>query len=271
MKIWIITSWNENLSLFMWLQKYNHSYFVYYDQVSWPYGDKNISVVETRIEQAIEYLLAQWVEKIIVSPIMELYFLQNKKFQEVLLPIFSQYIADYCFSYSLVWKIWIVWDYLDISLAQSLLEAFSKKYALTDNQKNIRKFNFPFSYWIKEVPMRKYFLTTLSYSDYMVNKVLKFDLRYFKDSNVDTLIPMSYNYFNFQSTISKYFNFNKCRFHKFQVIQTIMDKLLVDNQSEKYEVTIFVNWHDDFIKREKRLLWLIQKGKEIVIDFQNIA
>ena len=103
----------------------------------------------------------------------------------------------------------------------------------------------------------------------MVNKVLKFDLRYFKDSNVDTLIPMSYSYFHFQPTISKYFNFKKCRFHKFQSIQLIMDKLL-NGWQNKYEVTIFVNGHADFIKREKRLLWLMQKGKEVDIDFQNI-
>lgn len=270
MKIWIISSWNENLSLFIWLQKYNHSYFVYYDQISWPYGDKDISFVERKVEKAIEFLLAKWVEKVIVSPIVELYFLQNNKFQDIILPLFSQYLLNYCFTYSLVGKIGVIWDYLDISLSQKLLSNFSEKYKLSDNQKNIRKFKFPFSYWTKEVPMWKYFLTTLSYSNYMVNKVTKFDLRYFKDSNVDTLIPMSYSYFNFQSTISRYFNFNKCRFHKFQSIQTIMDDLLISDQSKKYGVTIFANGHAEFVKREKRLLWLLQKWKEIVVDFQNI-
>lgn len=270
MKIWIITSWNENLALFMWLHKYNHSYFVYYDQISWPYGDKDILTVEKNIEKAIKYLLSQWIERIIVSPIIELYFLQKNKFQDIILPIFSQYLLKYCFNYSLVGKIGVVGNYLDCQLWQELLADFSKKYQLSDNQKKISKFKFPFSYWFKEVPMWKYFLTTLSYSNYMVNKVLKFDLRYFKDSNVDTLVPMDYSYFHFQPTISKYFNFKKCRFHKFQSIQLIMDDLLINNQSGKYEVTIFVNGHSDFIQREKRLLWLMQKGKEIDVKFKYI-
>ena len=100
-----------------------------------------------------------------------------------------------------------------------MLKQEAKNYSLTDNQKSIKKFQSPFAYRTKEVSMRKYYLTTLSYSDFMVNKVIKFDMRYFKDAMTDTVIPLNYGYFNFQNTLSKFFNFKKIRFHKLEKIE----------------------------------------------------
>ena len=88
-------------------------------------------------------------------------------------------------------------------------------------QKSIRKFHFPFSRWAKEVPLRKYFLAKLSFSSMMVNRVVKEDLKYFKDAMVDTLIPLNYGYFNYQNTITKFLNFKKIRFHKLEKIEEL--------------------------------------------------
>ncbi|MEI6672958.1 MAG: hypothetical protein WCL02_06625 [bacterium] len=63
---------------------------------------------------------------------------------------------------------------------------------LSDNQKAIKKFHFPFVYRVKETSLWKYYLTTLSYSHILINKIIKFDLRYFKDAMVDTLLPLNY-------------------------------------------------------------------------------
>lgn len=49
MKIGIITSGNENLTLFKFLNKFNHEYFVYYDQNNWPYGDKNFEYSRQKV------------------------------------------------------------------------------------------------------------------------------------------------------------------------------------------------------------------------------
>ncbi|MEI8090957.1 MAG: hypothetical protein WCG98_01590 [bacterium] len=118
-------------------------------------------------------------------------------------------------------KIGVVGDYADIEVGQQFLKTLEKTYTLSETQKVIRKFHAPFDYRVKEVPLRKYFLTQLSFSDMMVNKVIKFDLRYFKDALVDTVIPFNYGYFNYQNTISKFFNFKKIRFHKLEKIEAL--------------------------------------------------
>jgi len=127
--------------------------------------------------------------------------------------------------HSLVGKIGLMGDWSDTQVAQPLFEAFSKKYALTDNQKNTAKFQQPFARRVKEVQMWKYFLTTLSYSDPLVNRVVKHDLRYFKDANVDTIIPLNYGYFSYQNTISKFCNYKKCRFHKIERLEECFKKV----------------------------------------------
>ncbi|MBR6908568.1 hypothetical protein IKN40_09100 [bacterium] len=47
----------------------------------------------------------------------------------------------------------------------------------------------------------------------MTNSLVKYEFRYFKDSNVDTVIPCNYEYFNAERTLSKLFNTKKTRFH----------------------------------------------------------
>lgn len=79
-----------------------------------------------------------------------------------------------------------------MSVAQSLLQDLAKTYMLADNQKNIKKFHFPFTFRLKETSLWKYYFTSLSYSHILVNKIIKFDLRYFKDAAVDTVIPFNY-------------------------------------------------------------------------------
>ena len=94
-------------------------------------------------------------------------------------------------------------------MAQKLISHLEKKYALAENQKSIKKFHSPFVYRGKETPLWKYYLTSLSYSNILVNKIIKFDLRYFKDAMVDTLIPLNYGYFHYQNTIMKFLNLTK--------------------------------------------------------------
>jgi hypothetical protein len=59
----------------------------------------------------------------------------------------------------------------------------------------------------------------------MANKSVKFDLRYFKDSNVDTIIPLNYEFFHYQRVITKYFNSKKQKFHKLENIEKIFKDL----------------------------------------------
>lgn len=140
--------------------------------------------------------------------------------QKNIMPLFQSYVLDYCFHHSLVGKIGLVGDWSDTQVAQPLFEKLAQSYSLTENQKNTGKFQQPFARRVKEVPMRKYFLTTISYSDPLVNRVVKHDLRYFKDAAVDTIIPLNYGFFNYQNTIAKFCNYSKCRFHKLEKLES---------------------------------------------------
>ena len=176
------------LTLFKILQKYDHEYIVYYDDLLWPYGDKPAAVVQSVIADGMEILRARGCEQLILPPVREIAFRE----QQDVMPLFQTYLIDYAFQYSLVGQIGLIGDRSDIQVAQPLFQAFAKTYALTDHQKSIKKFHTPFARRVKEAPLWKYFLTVLSYSAPMVNRVIKVDLHYFKDANVDTLIPLNY-------------------------------------------------------------------------------
>ena len=268
MKIWIITSGPENLTLFKFLAKYNHEYVVYYDFFHRPYGDKTFDQSLECVEKWIAYLTKQRVEAIIVPPIYELALLE-KKTKANILPLFTNYVQQYCFTHSLVGKIGLFGDFADVEMAQSLLQKLEKSYTLNVHQKTIKKFHSPFVYWTKEMPLRKYYLTDLSYSNILVNKIIKFDLRYFKDAMVDTLIPFNYWYFHYQPTITKFLNLKKIRFHKIEKLEETFVWFNFTTDTT-YSVTVAYTGHPDFLKREKRILRLLQRGKSVEITRKQI-
>jgi len=268
MKIWIITSGPENLTLFKFLAKYDHEYIVYYDFFHRPYGDKTFDQSLECVEKWIAYLTKQGVETIIIPPIYELTLLE-KKTKAKLLPLFTSYVQQYCFAHSLVGKIGLLGDFADMEKAQSLLQKLEKWYTLNTHQKAIKKFHSPFVYRTKEMPLRKYYLTDLSYSNILVNKIIKFDLRYFKDAMVDTLIPLNYWYFHYQPTITKFLNLKKIRFHKIEKLEELF--VWCNLKTDKtYSVTVAYTGHPDFLKREKRILRLLQRGKGVEITRKQI-
>ena len=272
MKIWIITSGSENLTLFTFLSKYNHEYVVYYDFFHRPYGDKTFDQALICVEKGIEYLTKHGVEAIIVPPVYELYLTQNSKLKtwnQKILPLFKTYVQQHCFKYSLMGKLGFFWDFADVEQAQTLIKKLEKTYTLAANQKSIKKFHFPFVYRTKEVPLRKYYLTSLSYSHILVNKIIKFDLRYFKDAMVDTLIPLNYWYFHYQGTISKFLNFKKIRFHGLEKLDDIFTSLDLPS-SKVYSLHIAYTWNCEFLCREKRLMWLLQRGKSTKIVWEKL-
>jgi hypothetical protein len=265
MKIGIITSWNDNLTLFKFLNKYDHEYIIYYDNISRPYWDKPFEYAIKQINEWIQTLQKAWAEKIILPPVYELTINQDNQPNKTIMPIFTNYLHNYCFKHSLTWQIWIFGDYADIQFWQKIISNEAIKYTQTENQKNTKKFHFPFKYRNKETWLWKHYLSNLSYSEPMVNSVIKHDLRYFKNANTDTIIPLNYWYFNYQTTITNFLNFKKIKFHKLEKIEDSFNNLLKSNNSltnkSDYLVTIIYTWQIDFLIREKRLLWFINRWK----------
>lgn len=54
---------------------------------------------------------------------------------------------------------------------------------------------------------------------------------------VDTVIPLNYGYFHYQTTISKFLNFKKIRFHNLEKLKAVFTSLQL-KESKKYSVKI---------------------------------
>lgn len=152
---------------------------------------------------------------------------------------------------------------------QKLLENVAKNYQPTANQKNIKSFSFPFHYRRKVAEARPAGIADLGVHNPYLIRTLKNDLRYFKDANVDTLLPMHYQYFSMQRTIKAFFNFNKIRFHDLSVIEDCFQRLTKGQESE-YSVKVWTNQDPKFLLKEKELVWLLERGKGVKMEVMRV-
>jgi len=272
MKIGILTSSNDMLSLFQFLHHTEHEYIVRYDDIHGFWGDLSQETVLDRVRLWMDFLLSKGVDAIIVPPIIELLLTTwtvDYKSPISILPLFGRYVLDECLPFSLIGKIGFMWDYLDIEIGQDLLKKLTANFVLTQNQGEIKKFHTPFVWWAKETRLWKPLLEQLSWSSTLLNTLIKNDLKYFKNAAVDTVIPMNYSYFWVQKTIQHLFNFNKTRFHGIEKLETVFQKL-VDGKTSEYKVSIFYTGHGAFLARSKRLLWLLDNWKSGKLEITKI-
>ncbi len=101
------------------------------------------------MEKEIDFLLQKGAEKIILDPVYELYFLQHSSLKAQILPLFSTYLHQFVFPYSLVGKIGILTDFATKDEVQQLISGETQKVPLTEKQQATKKFHFPFGYRVK--------------------------------------------------------------------------------------------------------------------------
>lgn len=104
-------------------------------------------------------------------------------------------------------------------VAQTMIQTVTEDYTLTDRQRQIRRFHDPMVYRVQDVRMWPLLLRSLSPRAAFVNTVIKHDLRYFRDADVDTIIPTCYAYFAYEKTIQRYFNTKRQKFHGMAAIE----------------------------------------------------
>ncbi len=280
MKILVVGSGFDIIPLFKILNKFDHQYLLVLDLDWWAWWDKSKDFVEARINKIINNFSAQ-IDKIILPPLWEVLLNDDR-----VIPLFKNYML-YALSYSLVGKIWFVWDVLDRKYFQDIFyNKILKDYNLTDRQKSIRKFNKKFPIWIKQTLMWKYYLMQFWTRDRMVRKTIKVDLKYFKDADVDTLIPLNWWYLAFDNILRKYLKFKRIRYHSLPKMLEVYLKqekkkgfdyvkineyfsMLAENQ-QNYNVEIFYTWQINILTEQKRFLWLLARGKEIDLKFKKI-
>ncbi len=240
MKIWIFTSWLENLSFLNTLKQYNHNIIVYMNQDAWPLDDKSIDFQEKYIKQAIDILLEKKVDKIILPPMWELKY-KNENF---ILPIYQNIIKQ-SLKYSLVWKIWLLGNDLDMEYVQNYIEQLD--YTPTKRQKNIKHFKW-FSIYKKNIWVWKYNIIALSKRDWMIRKLIKTDLNRLLSFNIDTIIPTSYDAYHFENIINQ-----KIKNIRFQKVLNwdFLDELLW-GKDNKYTIEFVWHWNTNLFLKEKR-------------------
>jgi hypothetical protein len=274
----IITSGTENLNILNLCRQLSIPYTLVIDSLFQPYQDKEEMFLQERAVKIMEYMSTQWATHFIISPSIELSLLKNtkeaasRKPQATIIPLFKNYLI-HCLNHSLVGKIWFVGWYSDISQIESIFETMSKEYILTENQKDTKKFKL--SKRTKDTSMRWYFTRLFSSRDMMINKIIKTDLRYFKDANVDTIIPLDYSYFNHQKTIISFFNQKKHKFHKRDILGNIFENIIEENKklivSNPEPIIIYYTGSLHLISENKKWERLISQGKQKTIEYKKIT
>lgn len=188
---------------------------------------------------------------------------------DLILPLFSQYLLKEVFPYSLVGKLGIFGPKASLEDAQLLITDLSQSYSPRENQLAIKKFSFPFHFWSKDTRIFSHLLEKIGWKSFLVNSVIKHDLRYFKDAAVDTVIPLNYAYFHAEVTISKFFNFRKIRFHRLDKLEQGFQSLIGEGKTSEYRVKIYATDTLSSLWDNKRLVWLLQRGKMIEIELLN--
>ena len=270
MKIGIVSSWIDTLSLFQFLMRYDNEYLIFCDQTNFPYWEKSFDYVLSNIENICDFLIKQWVDVIVMDPIYELSFkyLVNKDWFKIL-PLFQKYLHEYAFRYSLVGKIWIISDFWSFWNVQKLLENEEKDYILTEEQKSVKIFSYPFHYRVKSAGSWVMNINDLWVHNPYLIRTMKNDLRYFKDAYVDTILPMHFHYFRMQRSIKSFFNFHKTRFHDFAVLEKCFSDL-TGKIKWNYWVSVRINQSSDFLTRNKQLMWNLQRWKNVEVSIKEI-
>jgi len=127
-----------------------------------------------------------------------------------------------------------------LEIFEGVKKSLFESYTPNARQQNTKPFERPPYTWAKEVTLRKYFLIKLGFRDWMVRKVIKFDLRYFKDAAVDTLVPLSWDIFAFERVVKSKLG-KKIKFHGLEDVATQFEKLAKNVPKEGYSVEILAN------------------------------
>ncbi|USN54355.1 MAG: hypothetical protein H6765_07435 [Candidatus Peribacteria bacterium] len=132
---------------------------------------------------------------------------------------------------------------------------------MTEGQAATKKFHRKFAFRKKEVRMRKYFLTTYGKRDPQVRKTIKYDLRYFKDAAVDTLVLLSRGHLFYEKMITMRANPKTLRFHGTRAVEECWQQVTADAPATTYSVTIHsTDGVPQTLLAEKKRRRLLERG-----------
>ena len=273
--LWLISSGNEQLALIKRCNQHPYlhdlSRHIYYDSAQRPYAEKDVTSNFASIKQGIAHLRAAWVSQIILPPLYELILLQNEGDTHTdIIPVYTNYLLNHCFSGSLIGKLWLLTEHDSHDLIESIIQTVASTYPLSDNQHKISSFHQPFALWRRQIPMRQYFTRFYAKREQLINTTIKHDLRYFKDANVDTIIPTSYHHFVYERTITNYHNPKKQKFHKLEkVIHELAILLPASSNKKPAQVTVTHTGSTHMLQENVWLLYDLHQDKTRNLHFSS--
>ncbi len=277
MKIWIICSSLADLHLFEVISDYNHEYLVFLDNRFGPWWQLSREDSLNRVSNILNNDIARSCDKMVVPPAYELYYLHNPaavvfakpayKMPSKILPVFTNYLLEHVLPYSIVGKIGLIgYRNHQVSLGKHRNQLISH-HVLTSNQNKNKHFQ-------KQLPL--YTIATdhwhILYNlprSWFVNKLIKTDLKKFKDYAVDTLLPLEYGHFKYQKVFLQAFH-KTVRFHSQVKLAQSIELLIKDNQTQ-YAVSVHCSGDTTLLESNKRLMRMLGKGKSTAVIFHHLA
>lgn len=258
MKIGVIGSWYDMLALWKLLNVFDHEYTFFVDYAHRPWSERTVDDVVSWIHTTIDAWKKQGIQHFIVPPVYEHFFTQDWALESScsVLPVYKLFVLKSLQS-SRVGKVWLVTT-TDTLYAQGVFAGYSKSYSLTVAQQATRRFHVPFAVWAKKIRMLTFFPLRYAKSDRMVRKSIKHDLRYFRDADVDVIIPMDWSMLYYEKIITHTLNHRRYRVCGSSLVASVLQELLSTNQAQ-YACTISSSQKNPPFVDEKKWMLLLSR------------
>ena len=268
MKIGIVGSWYDMMPLMQFLHTTEHEVHFFVDRSYWPWWEKSAELRTARIQQWVWYLETLGVDTLLVPPCAE----SSVTSSLPILPLFQTYLHSYVFKYSLVGKLWLLCEQADMSdTTEALIHEAAIQYTRSDAQQKTRKFMQPFALWKKNIRMWTYFLTTYGRREPMLRKTIKYDLRYFTDAWVDTIVPMSWWCLFYQKIIKTRINWKKMRFHGLDAVQQCFEDIAKEySTGSNYSITLHCTDTPTPLLEERKWMDILSRGGQVEVKVEEV-
>jgi len=272
MKLGLVASDRDSLALCEFLARSGVELEILLDDRGGPWGEKSWDFVAGRVQKSLEFLRGRGVDAVILPPVWELAMAEDEK----ILPLFQKILGEEVLPWSVAGKIGLLADLVEEKSQENalrLVEEFAKKnFVPTERQQKIGKFGLKF--WLKSSPIRKSFRARLGVNHPMAGRVLRMDLRKFRDAGVDSLLPLDRGFWFFAKKIRGRARTKRVKFKDLRVVEEKFREIVAEkfgeNREGDFSVRIFFTDSGAKIRGDKLLLWQLGRGEKVEILWEKL-
>lgn len=263
MRLGIVWSGYDAVVLLSLLWVNHHDIVLYIDRAQWPRSIKEHALVQESVQKGIATLQTHGVEQILVPPVFENALIQAGY---PVLPLYDSYLQHLVFSFSRIGKVWLLDNRYTRWCSAQLIQEYQRHYILTVRQESTNHFQRSFPSRSADVSHWQFHLPYFGRRERMMDKLIKYDLRYLKDVDVDTVVITDRSQLYREKPIIHRM-WSRMRFHRSTAIQKLLDPLFpVDEKTLWKPITVLTTAWCDALLASKPWKWLLGNGsyREIV-------